>query len=143
MPDLNDSFAGFLIGRAHSLGVIDRERHRLFLVDVLAGVERRDKMLAVQMLGRRDQDGVDRFVVEQAAVIVVRRRGGNKLFGVVETAGVDVGKRCEVHSRGRNGFANQLHAAIARADNTETNAVVSAQNLRMRQSSRCRMQLCQ
>ena len=44
------------------LGVLHGERHRLFLVDVLAGLERGDEMLGMQVLRRGDQHRIDRFV---------------------------------------------------------------------------------
>ena len=71
MPDLHRAFAGFLVRRAHALGVVDGERHGLFLIHVLAGVERGDEVLAVQVLRSGDQDGVDDLVVEQMAVIEI------------------------------------------------------------------------
>ena len=72
MADLHGVLAAVvLVSRAHALGVVHRERHRLFLVDVLAGAERGDEMLAVQMLRRGDQDRVDVLVVEQVAVIEI------------------------------------------------------------------------
>jgi len=49
------------ISRTHPLGVIHVERHGFFLVDLLARLERCDEMLGVQMLGRGDEDGVNRL----------------------------------------------------------------------------------
>ena len=57
MADLYHVRAGVLLIRgAHALGVLHRERHRLFLIDVFAGGERVGEVLAVQVLRRRDQD---------------------------------------------------------------------------------------
>ena len=59
VPDLHRRLPRPLVRRAHALGVVDGERHGLFLVDVLAGFQRSDEMLGVQVLRRGDQDGVD------------------------------------------------------------------------------------
>ena len=71
MADLHSALSGALIGRAHALGVRDGKRHRLLLVNVLAGIERRHKMLAMQVLRRGDQHRVDALVFEQVPVIQV------------------------------------------------------------------------
>ncbi len=48
VPDLHGMLAGILAeGRAHAFGVIDGERHRLFLVHMLARVERGAEMFGV------------------------------------------------------------------------------------------------
>jgi hypothetical protein len=49
---------------AHAPGVGGVEGHRLFLVHVLAGLESGNETEHVLVLGRRDEDGVDRLVVE-------------------------------------------------------------------------------
>jgi hypothetical protein len=63
--------AGLLVCGTHAFRVIHRKRHRLFLVNVLAGVERGYEVLAVKMLGRGDQDGIDRCILEEAPVVVI------------------------------------------------------------------------
>ena len=65
------------MGGAHALGVVDGEGHGAFLIDVFAGGEGVDEMLAVQVLGRGDENGVDGLVVQQPAVIEMEwRRSG-------------------------------------------------------------------
>ena len=73
MADLHRPLAArvFRTAARMRLGVVHGERHGLFLVDMLAGVERRGEVLAVQVLRGGDQDGVDALVVEQVAVIEV------------------------------------------------------------------------
>ena len=71
MADLHGSSCRLLVRRPHPLGVIHGERHRLFLVDVLAGVERGGEVLAMQVLRRGDQDRVDDLVFEQVAVVEI------------------------------------------------------------------------
>ena len=66
MADLNGTLSGSLIRGEHPLSVLHRERHRLFLIDVLAGVQCRDEVLAVQVLGRGDEHCVDALVLGRA-----------------------------------------------------------------------------
>jgi hypothetical protein len=80
-----------LVGGAHAFGVVHAERHGLFLVDVFAGVERRYEVLAMQMLRRGDQHGVDGFVVQQVAVIEVRLGVRARWPARLPGGGVDVG----------------------------------------------------
>ena len=65
MPDLHRVLAAIaFISRAHAFGVVHRERHGLFLVDVFAGRERIREVLAMQVLRGGDQHGVNRLVIE-------------------------------------------------------------------------------
>ena len=80
MPDLDGQFPALRRG-AHALGVVHGERHGLFLVDVLASLERRHEMLAVEVLGRGDDDGVNALVIQQVAVVQVGLGGGRQLLG--------------------------------------------------------------
>src|SRR5690606_23164322 len=47
----------------------DRDRHGLFEVDGDASLQRRDRLLFVQVVGRGDEDGVELRLVEQLAVV--------------------------------------------------------------------------
>ena len=60
MADLHDTPRGALRGRAHELRLFQRERHGLFLVDVLARFHGRGETIGVQMLRRGDDHGIDR-----------------------------------------------------------------------------------
>ena len=51
-------------------GLVDRVGHRLFAVDVLAGLHRVDRHLGVPVVGRGDQDGVDILAVEDLAIVL-------------------------------------------------------------------------
>ena len=129
MADLHGALAGFLVGGAHALGVVDGERHGLFLIDVLAGIERGGEMLAMEMLRRGDQDGVDGFVVEQIAVVEIGLGVGRNQFGVFETLGIDIGEGDELGVGAGDGGFNVLHAAVAGADDAEADAVVGSQDV--------------
>ena len=84
MPTCTVRPVGALIGGAHALGVIGIERHGLFLIDVLAGVERGGEAFGVQVLRRRDQHGVDAFIVQQMAVIEIGLGVGRDLLDLFE-----------------------------------------------------------
>ena len=64
-------------GPPHAPGVAGVEGHGLFLVHVLARPDRGDEVDRVQVLGRRDQDRVDRLVVEQRPVVFECRDAGD------------------------------------------------------------------
>ena len=60
VADLDDAVSGLLVRGPHELRLLHVERHRLFDVDVLAGIHGRDEGLGVQVLRRGDQDGIER-----------------------------------------------------------------------------------
>ena len=95
---------------------------------MFAGIERGNEVFRVQMLRRGDQDGVDGFIVEQVAVIKKRLRAGHGFLGFLEALGIDVGEGGHFRVGAGDGFAHQLHAAIARADQAQADAAVRAQN---------------
>jgi hypothetical protein len=129
VADLNGPLTGALVGLTHFLRVIDGERHGLFLVNVLARVKRGDEVLAVQVLGRGDQDGINRFILEQVAVIEVGLGVWCDLFGVFQPASVDIGERDELGIRARHRFPHDLHPAIAGSDDPEPDPLVRAEDV--------------
>ena len=117
MADLHDALAGLVVRGAHALGMVHRERHRLFLIHMLAGIERGHEMLAMQMLRRGDQHRVDRFVIQQPPIVVIRRgRREPAFFASSRRRRVNVGESREIDAGQGNGFPHQLRAAIAGAD---------------------------
>ena len=63
------------IGHLHNLlALFDRVRQGLFEVDVLAGLQGRNRHLVMQMLGRRNHHGVDRGVGQELVVVLCRLR---------------------------------------------------------------------
>ncbi len=105
------------------------ERHGLFLVDVLAGVERGGEVLAVQVLRGGDEDGVDVLVVEQVAVVEVGLGVGRDRLDVFEAPGVDVGGADAFHVVAGERLLQDLGAAGAGADDAEADALVGAQDI--------------
>ena len=93
--------AASLDGGEDVVAFLDGVRQRLFAVDVLAGFERGDRHVAMQMLGRHDNDRVDRFVLEHLVVVVVgvgRRLllGGDVVLGLGEARGEGVADGLDV-----------------------------------------------
>ncbi len=129
MADLHRALAGALIRGAHALGVLHAERHGLFLVDVLAGVERGDEVLAMQVLRRGDEHRVDALVVQQVAVIEISLGAGRDGARVFQALGVDVGDAHEFGIGTGQRLAHDLRAAVAGADDAEANAVVGRQHV--------------
>ena len=129
MPDLHDAlFAGVLVRGAHALGVVHGERHGLFLVDVLAGIERGGEALGVQVLRRGDQDGVDILVLQQAAIVEVGLGVGRDAFHVFQAAGVDVGRADAFGVGAGDRLAENLGAAGAGSDDADADALVGAKD---------------
>ena len=128
MADLHCAISGFLVGCAHALGVVDGEGHRLFLVDMLAGFEGVGKVLAVEVLRRGDQHGVERFVFEKIAMIEIRFSVWGKLLGGFQARRVDVGEGRNFDIRTSYGVARNFRAAGAYADDPDADTIICAQD---------------
>ena len=79
--------------RHQPVGVGKRRGHRLLQRDVLAGIHRRQRRFAVEMVREQDIDGIDARVVEERAVVRVDR-GVRKAPGAAargRLSGVDIG----------------------------------------------------
>src|SRR6185369_16719775 len=105
-------------------------RHRLFLVDVLPGGQRGGEVLAVQVLRRGDQDGVDGLVVEQVAVVEVGLGVGRDLLHFFQAAGVDVGGADAFDVRAGHRLAQDLRPAGPGPDDADANALVGREGVR-------------
>ena len=95
---------------------------------MLARIHGVDEGLGMQMLRSGDEDGVKRWIVEKLTVIGVRSRGGREFQGVFEAARVNVGKSRDLGGGAGEGFAGELRAAVANADDADADAVVCAEN---------------
>ena len=80
------------------------------------------------MLGRGDQNRVDRRIVEQMAIVGIGCRAGSEFGGIREAAGPDVRERREFDAGACGGFARKLGATIASADDTDPKTVIRAPN---------------
>ncbi len=85
-------------------------------------------MLAMQVLRRGDQNCVDAFVIEKAAMIEISVGAGNEGLGVFEAARVYVGEGDEIDVGAAQRRAGDFRAAVANTDDAGANAVVRAQN---------------
>jgi hypothetical protein len=83
-------------------------------------------METMQVLGRGNQDGIDRGVVEHLPVVHEGFNGGNFRFGALKLLGIDVGYANELGIRTGRRLARNGAAAVAVADDAEANAVIRA-----------------
>ena len=102
---------------------------------MFAGVHGRDEAFGVQMLRGGDEDGVERRIVEQSAGNRRTSSRRARASGVVEAAGVDIGERREFDVGTGDGFARELRAAVANADDADAEAVVRAENAAGRETA--------
>ncbi len=124
--DLDDLLRGLCgLLALHSLRNVPG--HGLFAIEVLAGLERGDEVLGVEVHGCGIDDGIDVFAFEQAHGIVVGVDAGNFGFGHVAAARVSVGHGHALDVGLSQGVIQILHAAIAGADEADTDAVVGAE----------------
>ena len=128
MADLDGASRITLVCGAHGSGVLDRESHRLFLIHVFAGIERGDEAFGVKMLRRGDKDSVDRFILEQVAVIEVRFRRGGEFQGIFEAAGINVGEGGKLGIEAPCCFARDLSSSIPDPDDAEADAVIRSKH---------------
>src|SRR5262245_4031912 len=130
MADLHDVLAGVLLeGGAHTLGVVDGEGHRLFLVDMLARGQRVREVLAVEVLRGGDQDGVDVLILQESTMIQVRFGVGRDRFGSFEGFGIDIGDTDAFNIGSRDRLLENFTAAIARSDDADADAVVGSEDV--------------
>ncbi len=141
--DLDDAVGG--AGGLDDLGAVGVEMdHRLFAVDVLAGLHGVDGGALVPVVGGGDDDGVDVFAGEDLAVVA----GGEdvvapELLGVGEAAVVAVGDGDELDAGNLHGDLGVALALDAGADEGKLNVVVRSDGLGGFALKRGeRMQLC-
>src|SRR5665213_3284005 len=135
MADLDSAFAGALIRRAHQLRVFHRKRHRLFLIYMLACVEGRDKAPGMQVVRRRNDDSVDRFVIEQRPELGISAGVWSQCLCVFKTAGVDIGKGRQFDAGTGRRFARKLRTALTNANYANPNPVIRAEGTSGREAA--------
>ena len=123
--DLHDA-SGSIERFPHALGVVGAERHRLFLIDVLTGLDGGHEVEGVLMLRRRDEHGVYVLVVEQLPEVLVGldRRGERLHF--VQPAAVQVGCGDGLRVAAAHGGLEYLLAAAAAPDEPEPDPIICA-----------------
>ncbi len=113
----------FPLCRAHLLGVIDTERHDLFEIHVLPCIESVRELRCVQVRRSRDHHGVQRGVLKQPAIVRVSCGAGNHALGAFEALRVNVGEGGDFRVGAGPDLASQLHAAVARSDDPDADAI--------------------
>ena len=124
------------VSRPHFLGVLHREGHGLFLVDVLPCLERRYETFLMQMLRGGDQHRIDVLVLQHAVVIKISLGIGSDGFHGVQTLGVDVGRANQFGIPTPQGLAQDFGPPVAGSDNAKADTVIRAQNVRSGQCAR-------
>src|SRR5262249_59338380 len=106
---------------------VNRVRERLFDVNILAGFERGDGVLFVQMIRRADVDGVNARRGEQFAMVFVGFRASlGQLDGVFETPLVCVAERDDLETGNLQYLVEDLARGRARPDETQRDATALA-----------------
>ena len=108
--------------------MIYAKSHRLFLIDVLARVQRRNEVLAMQMLRRSDQHRVDALVVEQIPVIEISLGVRRNFLCIFEPFGINIRERHKFRIRTSHRLAHDLHSPVARPDNSQPDPLVRPEN---------------
>ena len=116
--------------------LLDRVRHRLFAVDMLARFERIAGDLGVPVVGRGDQHGVDIVTLEDFAIVAVTFRLRDRLgprdsppINVADGDDLDVVGLGPLHQPG-----NVTGPLPADADHSHANAIIGADCRRRRQT---------
>src|ERR1019366_9319597 len=134
MADLDGTLAGIVLeSGAHAFGVVDGERHGLFLIDMLATRDSGGEVLGVEVLRGGDEDGVDVAVVQQAAAVEVGLGVGRDLPDILQAAGIDVGGAHAFHVLAGEGLLKDLGAAGAGTDDAEADPLAGAEGVARRQ----------
>ena len=106
----------------------DRPGHGLFAVEIFAGFESVAEMLSVQMQRRSDNNGVDVFRIEQAAMIVIRLNATGHFFGFIAAAVVNIGDCDQFGVANLLKFLEKVLAASAETDHPHPHAIVGAEH---------------
>ena len=137
MADLHyPLFARMVVRGAHLFGVLYGERHRLFLVNMLPGIERSGEAFGMQVLRRGDQHRVDVLILQHAVIVQVGLGVGRDIFGLLEALGVDIGGADAFDVFEGDGLAQNFLPARAGSDDAEADPLVRAQHVGCGQSAR-------
>ncbi len=116
------------ISPAHAAGMLGIERHGLFLIDVLARLNGGNKAQGVLMLGSYNNDGVDAFVVQQSAEVLIGFDSGNDGLHFFQMTGVHIGHRHRLDVGTLDGRFEIELAARASSNQADSNAVIGSQH---------------
>ena len=137
-----EEFAGFALGKHHAAGALERVRHLLFAVHVLAGLQARNRVRRVPEIGRRDDDRVELFLLVEHLAVVFVAVGLllEPLEGVDDAPlvviGPDVTHRAEAQARDAK---HRLHQHLALSPGAEQGDVDLLQTRRGDRSRGCRL----
>jgi hypothetical protein len=127
MAYLDDLFAAYTKpGGPHPLGVVNGEGHRFFLIDVLAGVERVDEVLGMEVLRSGDEHRIDTVVFKQQAVVVEDFAAGNALQGALAMGAVDVADRGNFNVGTSYGLRREVGSSGAVTNDAKPHPVIGS-----------------
>src|SRR5206468_9988878 len=95
-------------------------------VDMLAGLDRRDEVLAMQVLRRGNQDGINGRVFQQVPVVQVGLRLRRDRGALLETFGIDVGETGELRVGALERGSDQRFTARSIADDAEPDTILGS-----------------
>ena len=117
-----------LEGLLHPPRVVGIERHSLFLVNVLSGLDGGNEIQRVLVLWRSNQHRVDGFVVEHFAEILVGMDRGNDSLHFVQAPRIDIRHGYRFDIGALDGGVKDFLAAIPASNKTDSYAVVGSQH---------------
>ena len=114
------------------------EGHGLFLVDILAGLDRGHEIQSVLVLRRGDQHCVNTGIVKQPAKIGISLDVRDITLHFIQAARVKIGHRYPFNVGALQRGLENLLAAAAASDKADADAVVRSQYSTGRKQSGCR-----
>ncbi len=102
------------------------EGHGFLLIHVLARLDRGHEAQGVLVLRGGDEDRIDRFVVQEAAVIVVGLDGRGNRPGLVQAPRVNIGHGNRLSVRAMKGDLEDFLSTAAGANQAKADSVIGA-----------------
>src|SRR5579875_2135194 len=112
----------------HAPRVIGIESHRLFLVNILARLNGRDKIERMLVLRRRDENSVETLVFEHPPKVAVLPGPGHVAFHLLQAARVDIRHGDTFRVWAAQSRSQNLSPTAPASDQPEANAVIGSQN---------------
>ena len=113
----------------HPLALVDKERHRLLDVDVLAGRAGHHRLQGVPMVGRGDHHGLDVLVIEHFAKVAIGLRAAAQLSDAfIHARRIGLGERHHIGVLLVLKVEDMLRADESVTNETDADAVVGPQD---------------
>jgi hypothetical protein len=96
------------------------------MIHILTRLDAGNEMTRMQMLRRRDQDGIDGLILQQLAEIPISPGCGGKSLRLVQTPGIRIGDANGLDPGTAEGIAEYLPSARPGTNQADANAVVGS-----------------